>query len=134
MRRRRSRSIFAAAEHGHLVYPASTLHTGENRLVVEFAAGAAPLNRNADFLYTIFVPARAHEAFPCFDQPDLRGRFVLTLDLPQAWIGVANCEVSHEAALSDGRTTFTFAETAPIPTYLFAFAAGRLREDVVERD
>jgi aminopeptidase N len=28
-------------------------------------AGDASLNRNDDFLYTIFVPARAHLAFPC---------------------------------------------------------------------
>src|SRR3954463_11921881 len=124
MRRRRSRSIFAAAEHGHLVYPASTLHTGENRLVVEFAAGAAPLNRNADFLYTIFVPARAHEAFPCFDQPDLKARWTLSLDVPQGWEAVANgAEMSKDS--SGGRTRVAFAETPPLPTYLFAFAAGR---------
>jgi hypothetical protein len=34
-------------------------------LVIDFDAGDAPLNRNDDYLYTIFVPARAHEAFPC---------------------------------------------------------------------
>ena len=53
---------FARGQTGHLLYPASALHAGENRLVIDFDAGAAPLNRNDEFLYTIFVPARAHEA------------------------------------------------------------------------
>src|SRR4051812_42434243 len=63
---------FARGPNGHLVYPASSLKPGENRISIDFDAGDAPLNRNDEFLYTILVPARAHEAFPCFDQPDLK--------------------------------------------------------------
>src|SRR3954467_6697035 len=50
---------FARGPNGHLVYPASSLHSGDNRIVIDFDAGDAPLNRNDDFLYTILVPARA---------------------------------------------------------------------------
>ena len=127
-------TVSAIVEQGHVVVPAALLVRGTNRIEFRFNPGDGPLNRRDDHLYSIFVPARAHEAFPCFDQPDLRGRFALTLDLPEGWTGVANSDVRQEPAVSDGRTTFTFAETAPIPTYLFAFAAGRLLEDVVERD
>ena len=49
---------------------------------IEFTAGDASLNRNDDFLYTLFVPARAHLAIPCFDQPDLKARWTLALDVP----------------------------------------------------
>ena len=59
-----------------------------------------PLNRNDDFLYTIFVPARAHEAFPCFDQPDLKARWTLELDVPAGWETLAN---GAEVARSDVR-------------------------------
>ena len=45
-----------------------------------------PLNRRDDYLYTLFVPVRAHEAFPCFDQPDLKARFALSLTIPAAAI------------------------------------------------
>src|SRR5205814_6566339 len=56
----------AAAQHdGHIVV-AEGLREGENSVAIDFDAGDAPLNRNDDYLYTIFVPARAHEAFPCF--------------------------------------------------------------------
>ena len=39
---------FARGQDGHIVYPASALHLGENRLVIDFEAGDAPLNRNDD--------------------------------------------------------------------------------------
>src|SRR5438477_389070 len=83
-----------------------------------------PLNRNDDFLYTIFVPARAHEAFPCFDQPDLKARWTLALEVVDGWETLANgAQASHDSG--GGRARVTFAETVPISTYLFAFAAGK---------
>src|SRR4051812_12024159 len=44
---------FARGQNGHLSYAPSALHAGENRLVIDFEAGNAPLNRNDEFLYTI---------------------------------------------------------------------------------
>jgi aminopeptidase N len=121
------------ARNGHLVVPASALRIGTNEVVVVFTAGNASLNRNDDFLYTIFVPARAHEAFPCVDQPDLKGRWTLHLDVPEGWEALANgAEIARTAG--NGRTHLTFAETAPLPTYLFAFAAGRFTVERGERD
>ena len=60
--------------NGHLVVPAAALKAGPNTLKITFDAGDASLNRSKDFLYTLFVPARARLAFPVFDQPDLKGR------------------------------------------------------------
>ena len=82
--------VDARLQSGHIVLPASALRTGSNRVTIEFDAGDASLNRNDDFLYTIFVPARAHEAFPCFDQPDLKARWTLALDVPEGWETLAN--------------------------------------------
>jgi len=117
---------------GHLVL-ADGLREGENRVAIDFDAGDAPLNRSDDYLYTIFVPARAHEAFPCFDQPDLKARWSLALDVPEGWETLSNgAETSRTA--NAGRTRVTFAETAPISTYLFAFAAGKFSVERAERD
>jgi aminopeptidase N len=119
--------------NGHLIVPTAALHIGENRVTIDFDAGDAPLNRNDDYLYTIFVPARAHEAFPCFDQPDLKARWALTLDVPAEWETLANGgELAREA--HDVRTRLTFAQTPPIPTYLFAFAAGRFSVERATRN
>jgi aminopeptidase N len=122
----------AAVRDGHIVLT-DGLREGENRVSIDFDAGDAPLNRNDDYLYTIFVPARAHEAFPCFDQPDLKARWSLTLDVPEGWETMANGAETSRAA-SAGRTRVVFAETAPISTYLFAFAAGKFSVERAERD
>ena len=119
--------------NGHLVVNAAHLRGGANEIAIDFIAGDVPLNRNPDFLYTIFVPARAHHAFPCFDQPDLKARYTLTLDVPDGWEALSNGAETRRRAES-GRVRIAFAETQPLPTYLFAFAAGRFSVETAERN
>ena len=76
--------------NGHIVMPAASLVAGANAVRIAFNAGDASLNRSEDFLYTLFVPARARLAFPVFDQPDLKGRWTLTLEHPAKWQSAAN--------------------------------------------
>ena len=71
------RPLPPAVVDGHLVVPAATTAAGDNEIEIEFVAGDEALNRNDEFLYTLFVPARAQLAFPCFDQPDLKARYTL---------------------------------------------------------
>ena len=118
--------------NGHILIPPDVLREGENSLSLEFNAGDAPLNRNDEFLYTIFVPARAHQAFPCFDQPDLKARWSLALDVPEGWQALGNgAELERQNAA--GRTRVRFAGTQPVSTYLFAFAAGKFAVEQAER-
>ena len=117
---------------GHILLPASAMRSGSNTLRIEFIAGDESLNRSDDFLYTLFVPARARYAFPCFDQPNLKGRYTLTVDVPAPWQVVANgAETGRES--SGGRTVVRFAPTEPLPTYLFAFAAGKFQVETAQR-
>ena len=124
---------------GHVMLPATVTKAGENAIAIEFIAGDEALNRNDDFLYTLFVPARAHLTFPCFDQPSLKARFTLRLEAPRDWQLVANgAEGAHVIAGSfpspqAARPVVQFAETQPIPTYLFAFAAGKFQIETAER-
>src|SRR3989304_4799107 len=117
---------------GRVVVPAEALAAGENVVEIEFSAGDLSLNRNPDFLYTLLVPDRASTAFPCFDQPDLKARFTLALDLPAPWGAVAN-GAPRPAERSGERVVYRFAETEPISTYLFAFAAGAVQGDSAAR-
>jgi len=125
--------VVAEFAAGHLVIPSSATKAGENEVRIAFLAGDDSLNRNDDFLYTLFVPARAHFAWPCFDQPDLKARYSLTLGVPSGWQVVANA-AELERAASTETTTVRFAETQPISTYLFAFAAGKFRVETAERN
>ncbi len=124
-------AVFAYS-NGHIVIPAASLVRGDNMVRIAFNAGDASLNRNADFLYTLFVPARARLALPVFDQPDLKGRWTVTLEHPAAWQSAANgAEIDRQTAGT--RTTVRFAETQPLPTYLVAFIAGDFKVESAER-
>jgi aminopeptidase N len=119
-------------EHGHIVIPAERLGLGEHTIDVGFTAGNDALNRNSDYLYSLFVPARASRTFPCFDQPDLKATFTLTLDIPSEWVAVAN-GAEGGRRVSGGRTTVSFLPTKALPTYLFGFAAGKFSVERGER-
>ena len=119
--------------NGHLTLPATALLDGPNTLKLVFSSLSAPAGKaitrykdkddGSEYLYTLFVPADADMAFPCFDQPDLKARFTLTIAAPPAWTVIANTGAGH-ASRQGQFDTITFPETLPISTYLFAFAAG----------
>ncbi len=126
-------SITRSFQDGHLVIPAAATRAGENEIVVEFIAGDEALNRDREFLYTLFVPARAHRVFPCFDQPDLKAQYTLSLDVPAGWETVANGQAMATDAAGE-RVRVRFAETQPIPTYLFSFVAGKFVVETAQRN
>ena len=122
----------------HVELPSDRLDPGANSFEAEFstpvAAGGTALtvyrdaNSGSEYWYTLLVPADAHQLFPCFDQPDIKARFTLMLDMPTEWRALANgAEVevpTREATSRGGERTIRFARSEPLPTYLFAFAAG----------
>lgn len=119
----------------HVVIPAEMLVSGYNRVTAQFRSAVAPTGTpltsyrdpsdGREFYYTLVVPADAHRLYPCFDQPDLRTRFRLDLDLPAEWVAVANgAEMPVAAQPPEGRRYWSFRETVPLPTYLMAFACG----------
>ncbi len=130
------RAITPVVLHGHIVIAAAALQVGANHIDVEFVAGDGPIHRRDGYLYTLFVPARAHEAFPCFDQPDLKAGYALTLSMPGDWDAVANApERSRRIERARDATTLvvSFEDTDPLPTYLVAFAAGRFSVETAFR-
>ncbi|HSW31496.1 MAG TPA: M1 family aminopeptidase [Longimicrobiales bacterium] len=138
--RERVRSVLAngvevvwSAVEDHVVIPAASLAEGRNQVEVAFKAGDEALNRNEDFLYSLFVPDRAHFSLPVFDQPNLKGTVAWSLRVPAGWEAVANGAPGETVDAPEGRT-LEFLPSKPIPTYLFAFAAGAfsVEESVVD--
>lgn len=111
----------------HIILDKKHLLKGANTIHIDFIAGESALNRNADYLYALFVPDRARTVFPCFDQPDLKATYNLTLILPESWKAIANATV-QEKQNTAGRTTYVFKTSNLISTYLFSFAAGKFEE------
>ncbi len=114
-------------ENRHIIIEPGTLKTGRNILGMEFTPSDLSLNRNSDYMYTLFVPDRASTAFPCFDQPDIKGQFILALDVPDGWEAVSNGPLVSKKPVKK-QQRFTFAQTKPMSTYLFAFAAGKFEK------
>ena len=110
-------------EDEHIVIPASHLVAGPNAIEIDFIAGNTSLNRNPDYLYTLFVPDRARTAFPVFDQPNLKARYLLTLDIPSHWSAMSNAPVRAIEETAAGRR-YRFRESDLLSSYLFSFVAG----------
>ncbi|MBL9077925.1 MAG: ERAP1-like C-terminal domain-containing protein [Planctomycetes bacterium] len=121
----------------HVLLPADLLQPGANDVHARFRSPVAPTGTpltvyrdpadGREYCYTLVVPADAHRLYPCFDQPDLRARFRVELDLPPEWVAVAN--TPRIATRAEGRpaangTLWQFDQTRPLPTYLMAFACG----------
>ena len=100
----------------HILLPHQALRRGINVVDLAFTADDKSLNRHADYLYSLFVPANARTVFPCFDQPDLKAIFRCKLQTPKGW--ASRCSDS----------------THVLPTYLFSFVAGQFQTKRVVRD
>jgi aminopeptidase N len=70
------------------------------------------------YLHTQFEPYDAHRVFVCFDQPDIKARFTLTVTAPEDWTVVSNSPSTQEG------TTWRFSPTEVMSTYLVAVVAG----------
>ena len=107
----------AVFRNEHIIIGRDLLRPNEvNTISLRFTSGDKALNRSDDYLYTLFVPDHARSVFPCFDQPDLKARFSVTLELPDGWTSISN------------------QTEQPIPTYLFSFTAGRFKVQKATRD
>ncbi len=66
-------------------------------------------------------------AFPCWDEPDFKAVFDITLVVDPHFLAVSNGpEISRESN-GDDKAAVRFAETMPMSTYLVAFVVGPLQ-------
>ncbi|MBJ83457.1 MAG: peptidase [Acidimicrobiaceae bacterium] len=75
---------------------------------------------------TQFESTNARRAFPCFDEPDLKASFGVTLRVDSSLMAVSCGELISSTELDDGRREDTFADTMVMSTYLVAFIVGEL--------
>lgn len=127
-------SVAYTTPNGHIVLPAEVVGAGTHAVEIRFVSTDDALNRQDDLLYALFVPDRASTAIPVFEQPSLKARFTLSLGVPAEWNTLSNGALTSTETTGSGRKVVRFAETEPISTYLFAFAAGRFETVDAERD
>lgn len=87
---------------------------------------------NEVYLYSQFAAADARAAFPCFDQPDIKGTFQIEVLAPAHWVVVSNsptpepvAEPQATSGIGEGAVNrWSFATTVPLTTYVAAVVAG----------
>ena len=79
---------------------------------------------NSWYAITQFEAIFARRVFPCFDEPNVKVPWQLTLEVPQALVALSNTNALDEKSEHPGTKTIRFAPTAPLPSYLVAFAVG----------
>lgn len=117
----------------------SGLVKGENTVEVHgrfpYSNAGVGLHRFKDptdgqvFLYSQFEPFEAHRMYPCFDQPDLKVEWTLTVNAPAGWEVVSNneCTTRPQTDPATGRAEageWAFSTTPPISPYITALIAG----------
>ncbi|MBX3021825.1 MAG: aminopeptidase N [Bdellovibrionales bacterium] len=114
--------------------PAAELRVGRNRVQVDYTQAYSSqgqgLHKFIDpqskdvFLYTQFQTFDANRFMPCFDQPDLRATFAMTVEAPAKWTVVSATMESAIKTMPGGNKLWVFPKTLPIATYLFSLHAG----------
>jgi len=75
---------------------------------------------------TQFEATDARRAFPCWDEPDLKAVFGVTLIVDDDLLAVSNAGEVARTSTGDGRVAVQFADTMVMSTYLVAFVVGPL--------
>ncbi len=110
----------------------ATLHLSLHRHPQRQAARLLPLHlhRRAGTEHVIATTQMestdARRAFPCWDEPELKATFEITLVVDDALAAYSNGSVVEERPAPDGKRRVRFAPTMVMSTYLVAFIVGPL--------
>ncbi len=127
-------ATFAPAAHERLtIRPERRLTPGSYTLEIAFsndfdthAASLYRLETGGDaYAFTQFEADDARGAFPCWDEPEFKIPWRVTLIVPEAHLAIANTSIERETVAS-GEKTVEFKLTKPLPAYLLAIATGPL--------
>jgi len=77
---------------------------------------------------TQFEAAEARRAFPCWDEPDRKATFQITLVVDSALTALSNTRQVADESAGPGKRRVTFAETMRMSPYLVAMVVGRLAQ------
>jgi len=117
--------------------PKGEIQNGQNKLEIAYSHAYSQsgngLYRFKDpedgkiYFRTDLEPYYANLVFPCFDQPDLKASFEVTVEAPTEWTVISNMPARDKTKV-DSRLSWQFAPSPQMSTYLFALAVGPWKE------
>jgi aminopeptidase N len=106
----------------------------DNELIIhmngEYSNTGEGLQRSVDpvdnqvYIYSQGETAFIRKMYPCFDQPDLKATFNLSVIAPNHWQVISNNPVKEKTELLDNNNRWQFTTTPRISTYITALIAG----------
>jgi len=119
----------------------------DNELIVvadfEYTNTGEGLHRFVDpvdqevYLYTQFEVPDSRRVFTVFEQPDLKATFQFTITAPSAWEVVSNSTTPEPEKIDGWFSTWRFAPTPLLSSYVTAIVAGPyavVRDELTSRD
>jgi len=120
------------------IRPTEPLPAGEHTLAIDFTGVLNDKLRgfyrstylDADGVEQVIATTQmqstdCRRAFPCWDEPEFKAVFAVTLDVADGLTAISNApEIEQRTAA--GRTVVRFADTMVMSSYLVAFVVGRL--------
>ncbi|KAG1685464.1 Glutamyl aminopeptidase [Nymphon striatum] len=82
------------------------------------------LNTTSGIVSSKFQPTFARRAFPCFDEPNWKSTFTVTLIHDENVVALSNMPVKISEKLEDGLMKSSFEKSVPMVTYLVCFVIG----------
>ena len=77
----------------------------------------------------------ARRAFPCFDEPDFKAVFRVTLIVDRHLTAISNAKIRAEKLLPSGKKVVRFNDTMKMSTYLVAFIVGEFEAtEIIDAD
>jgi puromycin-sensitive aminopeptidase len=73
---------------------------------------------------TQFESTDARRAFPCFDEPEFKATFDVTLIVPEKLTALSNGAITSSTPVADGKKRVSYERTMKMSTYLVAFVVG----------
>ncbi|MGI8879310.1 MAG: aminopeptidase N [Jatrophihabitans sp.] len=115
--------------HNELIIDAQCLYTNTGEGLHRFVD---PVDKES-YLYSQFETADAKRMYGCFDQPDLKATFTVTVTAAPHWVVISNGRVTGVDE-HDYRKSWHFATTAKMSPYITALIAGPYHEVRSEHD
>lgn len=128
-----------------MIFP-EEISTGKNKLSIRFRgiinhsmagfyrslykpavepAKSVPMEGEHHLMFsTVFESSDARRAFPCFDEPNLKATFDLSLEIPEDLVGLSNMPEKQTEKAESGLKVVHFEKTPVMSTYLLAWAIG----------